>query len=276
MTGPGGRSGEQPRRLAWAGAGLAVLYVVVAALTAQLASRPVLPLFDGFAPPMPYAWVNPPPARAGDNVPPKPVERDVGLGPGGTPATNASTDDAQAIVGLNTGSVPANPPDTAVKVRIIPGDAGTLGPLPAGLRVVSNAYRVELAYVPSGTPVTRLPAKGTIALTAADAGDRMLYSADGQTWQEVTFRPYGTDHGVFTELETPGWFVVASSTTAGSSGGRGSDALRTVLLVLAGVVPVIGAVLVLRLPSPVPVAPAPRSRSGGTKKGGKKTGKRRR
>jgi hypothetical protein len=195
-------------------------------------------------------------------------------------ASNASTDDAQAIVGLNTGSVPANPPDTAVKVRIIPGDAGALGPLPPGLRVVSNAYRVELAYVPSGTPVTRLPAKGTIALTAADAGDRMLYSADGQTWQEVTFRPYGTDHGVFTELETPGWFVVASSTSAGSAGSSGSDALRTVLLVLVGVIPVIGALLVLRLPSPVPVTPsarpAPRRRSGGTKRGGKKTGKRRR
>jgi hypothetical protein len=267
------------RRVAWAGAGLGLLYVLVAALTAQLASRPVLPLFDGFAPPMPYAWVNPPPERAGDNVPPGPVERDVTLGSGGAPATNASTDDAQAIVGLNTGSVPANPPDTAVKVRIIPGDAGTLGPLPAGLRVVSNAYRIELAYVPSGTPVTRLPAKGTVALTAADAGDRMLYSADGQTWQEVTFRPYGTDHGVFTEMETPGWFVVASSASAAPAGGGGSGALRTVLLVLAGVAPVIGAILVLRLPSPVPVAPvarAPRRRSGGAKTGGKKTGKPRR
>jgi hypothetical protein len=275
MTGLKGRSA-----VAWAGAGLAVLYVAVAALTAQLASRPVLPLFDGFAPPMPYAWVNPPPARAGDNVPPKPVERDIGLGAAGAPATNASTDDAQAIVGLNTGSVPANPPDTAIKVRIIPGDAGALGPLPAGLRAVSNAYRVELAYVPSGTPVTRLPAKGTVALTAADAGDRMLYSADGQAWQDVTFRPYGTDHGVFTELETPGWFVVASSTSGASAGGGGSGALRTVLLVLAGVAPVVGAVLVLRLPSPVPVAPAarpaPRRRSGGAKKGGKKTGKPRR
>lgn len=63
------------RRVAWAGAGLALLYVVVAAVTAQLSSRPVLPLFDGFAPPTPYAWVNPPPARAADNVPPKAASR---------------------------------------------------------------------------------------------------------------------------------------------------------------------------------------------------------
>ena len=275
-----------PRRVngavAWAGAGLAVLYVVVAAVTAQLSSRPVLPLFDGFAPPTPYAWVNPPPERAGDNVPPKPVEREVPLPPDGVAATNAATDDAQAIVGLDKGSVPASPAETGVKVRIVPGDAGALGPLPAGLRAVSNAYRVELSYVPSGTAVTRLATRGTVALTAGDTGDRMLFSADGQTWQEVAFRPYGQDHGVFTELETPGWFVVASSASATVSGdGGGSDALRGVLLVLAGVVPVIGAILVVRLPSPVPAAPAPRrtpsrSRSGGSKKGGKGRGKGRR
>jgi hypothetical protein len=265
------------RRWGWAGAGLALLYVMVAALTAQLSSRPVLPLFDGFAPPTPYSWVNPPPERAGDNVVPKPVERDLALAPDGVAATNAATDDAQAIVGLDKGSAPANPPDTGVKVRIIPGDAGALGPLPAGLRVVSNAYRVELIYQPSGTPLTRLAPKGTVALTGGEAGDRMLFSPDGQTWQEVAFRPYGQDHGVFTELETPGWFVVASSSAAAPAGGAGgSDALRTVLLVLAGVAPVIGAVLVLRLPSPVPATPPTRSRSGGAKKGPKKPAKRRR
>ncbi len=269
------------RRWGWAGAGLALLYVVVAALTAHLSSRPVLPLFDGFAPPTPYAWVNPPPERAGDNVAPKPVERDLPLAADGVAASNAATDDAQAIVGLDKGSVPASPPDTGVKVRIIPGDAGALGPLPPGLRVVSNAYRVELTYLPSGAPLSRLATKGTVALTGADAGDRMLFSPDGQTWQEVAFRPYGQDHGVFTELETPGWFVVASSASAAPAGGAaGSDALRTVLIVLAGVVPVVGAILVLRLPSPVPAAPAPRpapprNRAGGAKKGGKKTGKRR-
>lgn len=269
------------RRLAWAGAGLALLYVLVAALTAQLSSRPVLPLFDGFAPPTPYAWVNPPPERAGDNVVPEPVERDIPLAADGVSATNAATDDAQAIVGLDQGSVPASPPDTAVKVRIIPADAGALGALPAGLRAVSNAYRVELAYVPSGTAVTRLAVQGTVALTAAETGDRMLFSADGQAWQEVTFRPYGQDHGVFTELETPGWFVVASSAAATPAGGDGgSGALRVALLVLAGVAPVVGAILVVRLPSPVPAARAPRPapprrRPTGAKKGGKKTGKRR-
>lgn len=264
------------RRAAWAGAGLGLLYIVVAVLTAQLSSRPVLPLFDGFAPPMPYAWVNPPPERAGENTAPKAVDRDLPLAADGVAATNASTDDAQAIVGLDKGSVVASPPDTAVKVRVIPYDAGALGPLPPGLRAVSNAYKVELAYVPSGQAIAKLATKGTVALTAADAGDRMLYSADGQTWVDVPSRPFGQDHGVFTELDAPGWFVVASSAGPGSTpGGGGSDGLRTLLLVIAGVVPVVGAVLVLRLPNPVPAA-APPPRRPAAKKGPQKGGKRRR
>ncbi len=265
-----------------AGAGLALLYVVVALVTNQLSSRPVLPLFDGFAPPTPYRWVNPPPERAGDNVVPQPVEREFALTPTGAPASNASTDDAQVIVGLNEGSVPASPPDTAVVIRLVPTDAGTLGPLPPGLRVVSNAYKVEMRYVPSQTPLTRLAANGTVALTAADAGDRLLYSADGQTWEERTFRPYGTDHGLFTELEAVGgWFVVASSIRpASAEADDGGSRLRGVFLVVVGLAPIIGAILVVRLPPPVPASPEPgRGPSQPrpvTKKGARKGAKRRR
>jgi hypothetical protein len=259
--------GYRRRAWAWAGAGLALCYVVVAALTAELSSRPVLPLFDGFAPPTPYAWVNPPPERAGDNVVPRPATRDFALGAEGVPASNAATDDAQAIVGLNQGSVPASPPDTGLQVRIVPGDAGALGPLPPGLEAVSNAYRVELEYQPSGTPVERLAPPGTVALTAADNGDRMLYSADGLTWQEVAFRPYGQDHGVFTELEAPGWFVVALSAVAGNGDG-GSGAARAFLLIVAGLAPIVGAALVVWLPSPVAAEPAPVTRRRSGKAGG--------
>lgn len=260
-----------------AGAGLAFLYVVVALVTNHLSSRPVLPLFDGFAPPTPYAWVNPPPERAGDNVVPQPVEREFALAPDGVPASSATTDDAQAIVGLDKGSVPAAAPDTAVVVRLVPTDAGTLGPLPPGLRAVSNAYKVELRYVPSQTPITRLAVKGTVALTAADAGDRLLYSADGQSWQERAFRPYGQDHGLFSELEEVGWFLVASSAQPESAGGDGgSDVLRGVFLVVLALAPIVGAILVVRLPSPVPAAPAGRRAPPRPRSGAKKRPKRRR
>jgi hypothetical protein len=259
-----------------AGAGLAVLYVVVALATSRLSSRPVLPVFDGFAPPVPYNWVNPPPDRARDNTVPKPVEREFPLVAEGSPAANASTDDAQAIVGLDKGSVPPHPPDTALAVKVVPFDAGTLGPLPPGLRVVSNAYQVSIRYVPSQTPVTELAMKGTMAMTAAETGDKMLFSADGQTWEEREAKPFGQDHGLFTELDRMGWFVIATSTPAASGSGGGSGAARVVLLVLAGLAPIVGAVLVLRLPSPVPAATGGRPGSGRRRPTGKKPAKRRR
>ena len=238
-------------------------------VTSGLSSRPVLPLFDGFAPPTPYAWANPPPEQAAGNVPPAPAEREFPLGPEGSTASNASTDDAQAIAGLDTGSVPPSPGETGVVVRLTPGDATALAPLPPGLRAVSNAYQVGLAYLPSQTPIDRLARKGTIALTAAEAGDRLLYSPDGKAWQEIAFRPYGTDNGLFTELESVGWFVVASSVAHEPTNGPGRGIWKGVLLAMVFVATVAAAFLVVRLPSPVPAEPVRRpapSRSSSKKR----------
>ena len=270
-------------RLARAGVALALLYAVVALVTSALSSRPVLPLFDGFAPPAPYNWVSPPAEVAANNVAPKGAERDVPLGPEGTDATNVSTDDGQMIVGLDKGSVASLPPETAAKVTIAPLDPATLGPLPAGLRAVSNAYWVMLRYAPSMAEIDRLAVKGTVAITAAEAGDRLLYSFDGAQWQEREFRPFGQDNGLFSELETGGHFLVASSTVPQHSPRPVSR--NVVLLGLAAVIPIVGAALVLRLPSPVPVPtgrpvrrpPAKRKPSAARKRarrGGRKGGKR--
>ena len=263
---------------------LALLYTVVALVTSALSSRPVLPLFDGFAPPVPYNWVSPPAELAASNSAPKGIEREVTLGAEGTDSTNVSTEDGQMIVGLDKGSVPPLQPETAAKVTIAPLDPATLGPLPAGLRAVSNAYRVVLRYVPSQADIPRLTVKGTVALTAAEAGDRLLYSSDGAQWQEREFRPFGQDNGVFSELETGGYFLVASSTVPQHSPEPVSR--NVVLLGLAAVVPILGAALVLRLPSPVPVTtarpvrrPSGKSTSAAARKkarrGGRKAGKRR-
>lgn len=263
---------------------VALLYAVVALVTSALSSRPVLPLFDGFAPPVPYNWVSPPAEVAANNSPPKGAEREVPLGAEGTNATNVSTEDGQMIVGLDKGSVAPLPPETAVKVNIAPLDPATLGSLPAGLRAVSNAYRVMLLYVPSQADVARLAVKGTVALTAAEAGDRLLYSSDGAQWQEREFRPFGQDNGLFSELETGGYFLVASSTVPQHSPQAASR--NVVLLGLAAVIPILGAALVLKLPSPVPVTTArPARRPSGkstpsarkkARRGGRKTGKGRR
>jgi len=267
-------------RVVGAGAGLAALYAVVALVTGAVSPRPLLPLFDGFTPPTPYAWVKPPPERAGDNVAPKAAERQYPLTADGVAASNASTDDAQAIVGLDKGSVPAHPPDTGVTVKIDPVDAGTLGPLPAGLRAISNAYRVTITYTPSQTPVTTLGAKGTIALTAAEGGDRILFSADGKTWQDRAFKPYGQDNGVFADFDAVGWFVVAT-TAKGTASAKGGGSGALVVLLVVGGVGAVGAIgVVIGVWSRSKRKPAPRSgrRPAGarSKSGAKKPAKRRR
>lgn len=263
---------------------LALLYAVVALVTSALSSRPVLPLFDGFAPPVSYNWVTPPASAPSGNTVPKPFEREFPLGPEGSDATNASSEDAQVIVGLDKGSVAPRPPDAALKVAMVPLDAATLGPLPAGLRPVSNAYQVVLTYLPSGVEISQLAVKGTVSLTAVEANGKLLYSPDGARWQERQARPFGTDNGLFSELDAPGYFVVASPATAEGTSREGS---RVVQLGIAAAVPIIGAVLVLRLPSPVraPEArtirrpPAKRPRPAARKKArraGRKPKKRRR
>lgn len=270
-------------RLGLTGALLALLYGVVALGTSAISSRPVRPLFDGFAPPVAYNWVSPPPERAGDNTVPKPVERELPLGPEGTEAVIASTDDNQAAVGLDKGSVPAHPPDDAVRVRLVPLDSATLGPLPAGLRPVSNAYQVTISYVSSQIEIPQLAKKGTISLTNAERGEKLLHSLDGRQWQERSAQSFGQDNGLFAELETPGYFVIASALHPTPEHAIDGPGARNTLLALAAIVPIAGAVLVLLLPSPVPTRAAATGRSsprrGTRKKGGsarRSTNKRRR
>ena len=232
MTGP-------RRRPLVAGVGLAVVYVAIALVTPELTGRPLLPLFDGFAPPAPYNWVNPPPGLEDDNSPPPEASQDVALDEGVSKASNSATSDGQAIAGLDIGSVAPHPPDTSVLVRISPVDPGTLAPLPDGLRPEGNAYRVTLAYQPSGEAVTALAKPGTIALTAAAPATTLVFSSDGSGWQVVEARPFGDSHGLFAPLTGPGLYLSASHNpprTADSpdgGGGNGSGGLVVAGLIIA-------------------------------------------
>ena len=259
MSEHGGRA-----RGALAGLALAALYLLVAVVTPDLSGRPLRPLFDGFAPPAPYAWVNPPPEFAKDNRKPTDATQDVALGPDGTAASNSTTSDGQAIAGLDAGSAPAHAPDTTVRVQVTPVDPGTLGPLPAGLRPEGNAYRITLTYEPSGQPLATLAKPGTVALTAAAPASTLLFSADGKSWQDVNGRPFGDSNGLFAQLTGPGYFLPTSHNPArtggGSGGGSGSGAVLAVVggvIVVAAVVA--GVVVTRRRSKASPPKPAPGS-----------------
>ena len=225
-----------------AGAGLFVLYAATAVATHVLAGGAGRPLFDGFGPPAPYRWVNPPPELARDNMPAESAERLVPLTDMGSEPTNASTPDAQIIVGLPRTAIPPHPPDTAVLLRIAPRDGFQLGPIPPDLRVVSNAYQITMAYQPSQEPITQVVLTASIAMTASTQGDTLLYSTDGQQWAITLSRPFGATHGVLGTFEGPGYYLVAASpavtattTTRPSAEGGGSGGFLAAMIVAAAI-----------------------------------------
>ena len=233
------------RRPLAVGLALGGLYAIVAVAMLLLADRPLLPLFDGLAPPPPYRWIEPPPEVAADNQQPTTAQREAPLGPDGSPFLNVTPEDGQAIVVLEAGAVSPNPPESGLRVAVTPRDAGTLGDLPDGLTAASNAYEVAIAYQPSGAAVPTVRSTTTassIALTGAGLSDVMLFSPDGAEWtRQSDPEPLLGGHGLKTPLQTPGFFLVASIDR--SPGGGTSPAVYVLLLGLP-VVLVIALVMV--------------------------------
>lgn len=233
------------------GLALAAAYGAVAVATGVLVTGADRPLFDGFAPRAPYRWVKPPPELASTNQPPQSAERTIPLTEQGSEAANASTTDAQIILTLPGGSIPPHPPDTAIALRLTPLDPGTLAPLPPGLRAVANAYQVALAYQPSGTTVSGVAPAAILALTANTRGDVLLYSPDGQSWQQAPSRPFGGTDGLTASFRGPGYYLVTASpavratTTPDGGGGTGSSILTAAVVALAAGA-VVGGVSFLR------------------------------
>ena len=163
-----------------------VFVVLYVALAVAYNTRP---LFDGFAPPPPYNWVNPPKEFRSGNVVPKPSSVDVALGPTGSAQGGGSSDDGQVIVSIAAGAFAPHSPDTKVTVHITPVDPATLAPPPAGLLADGNAYRIDLSYEPSKTPVPMATPATDIFLVVPEPAQTLLYSADGKSWDSLPFRP---------------------------------------------------------------------------------------
>ena len=203
------------RRPLAVGLGLGALYAIVAVATLLLADRPLLPLFDGLAPPPPYRWVKPPPEVAADNQQPTSAQREAPLGPEGSPFLNVTPEDGQAVVVLEAGAVPPNPPETGVRVAVTPHDAGTLGDLPDGLTAASNAYQVAISLpaVGSGGDDGAVHHHGVVGRPDRRRAERRhaLSRPTATNWtRRPDPEPLLGGHGLKTPLETPGYYLVAS------------------------------------------------------------------
>lgn len=248
------------------GAVLVGVYVVVAAATASWAPGRLRPLFDGFGShPGQYNWVNPPREFAAGNQPPQDAELVIDFDATGSKQSSAGPGDGQIAASLPPGALAGHQPDTEAALRLTPLDPSTLGPLPAGLRPESNAYRVDIAYQPSGTKVVALDTPGSIGLIAAAPTDTLLYSLDGKAWDTVDGGQALTtgSNGVTGALAATGYYLAAArgaprslSGGAGSGGGGG----KVVLLAAVGVGTLLAAGLLVgrrRPPTPARGRPAP-------------------
>jgi len=95
------------------------------------------------------------------------------------------------VLSLPRGGLPPRPRDTTVRAGITPVDPKTLGKTPANLRPDGNAYRLEMTYEPSRTPLTTTTAPGNIVLIVPAAADTILYSRDGKNWDIVPTQMLG-------------------------------------------------------------------------------------
>ena len=192
------------RRAAAAGVVLVALYLGLAALSGSLSPLARRPLLDGTAPIPPYRWVSPSPELAETNVPPTSGAFTLALTERGSRAEVLTTDDAQATLILQAGTIPPSAGQDRVRLTLAPIDPASIGS-PSGLAVLGNAYRLQATYEPGGDPIPDLREPLEVILVyplTADAhtmSRSVASSPDGQAWTVSE----GTDSPAIQQTEGP-------------------------------------------------------------------------
>jgi hypothetical protein len=219
----------------------AAVYVVALVVTVGDGARP---LYDGFAPPAPYRWVDPPPFFAADNVAPGRGSVTVPIRRGVSAAVGVSTPDGQAVLNLAAGAIPATGADRRARVVVTPVDPARLAPVGGGLRANGNAYRVEVRLEPTGARVTRLTVPGTFVVQVPELNRALLTSRSGREWSPVEATPLPPRQlSLSTELVAPGYYLGATDLPQLHAPAGGSS--NTALLI--GVGTAVGAGLLFAL-----------------------------
>lgn len=195
-----------------AGLLLAAVYALVVVGTIRLSNHPVRPLFDGAGNVVPYRWVQRPwYVPASYNVEPRPNRATVSLEGLTSPLSGLTSQDSQLVLNFPAGAFPTRPGATRVVVAMTPVDPATLGATPAGLRPDGNAYRVEMAYQPSGGAVQETAVAGNAVVIVPEQGDAVLHSADGRTWESLPTQLLGDPTTLGTSFTRAGYYLGATS-----------------------------------------------------------------
>jgi hypothetical protein len=199
----------------------------------------VLPLYDGFAPPPRYRFVNPPPSLADGNKVPVPTRTVVRLEAGGSVAARAAADDDQLVVDLPSGAVPAAPPNTTAQATITPLDPATLAPLPEGASPEGNAFRVDIVYLPDASRSAALAVPIAAVLTVPHAAGKVFASSDGRSWTELPMARLESRRVSF-RLTSPGYVLPSTGPSGVAPDVRSTPNLLRTAAVAVGTVLAIG------------------------------------
>ena len=210
---------------------LALLYIAAVLATALTTGHPVRPLFDGGGTTTPYKWVKPP-WYVSANVKPEPSHQDIPFESGASPLIGVTSEDAQIILNLPQGALPAREGASAVRASFTPLDPNKLAKLPGNLRANGNAYRVEMAYQPSGEPLRGLTTSGNIVMVVPEEAEKLMFSADGKSWSELPTHQLGDPTTVGSAFNTPGYYLVGTSLPEFTNPNQGSGAKKTVGIVM--------------------------------------------
>jgi hypothetical protein len=237
------------RRSLLAGIAVTLTYLAVVIGTLGVRGHHVRPLYEGFAPPAPYEWVNPPRQFRSGNVVPKTSTRSVAVTAGRSEPAGLSSDDAQLIVNLPAGALSVPPGTTTVVATMTPLDPATLGLLPDGLHADGNAYRVAFTAEPSHAPIGAVPQPGNIFLTLPVSGTALLVSPDGQSWQSLAVQHVPGQIALAATFVQPGIYVAGTTSPVvvpGGSGGGSGNVLIPVVIVIVAAIIIIGVPLFVR------------------------------
>jgi hypothetical protein len=215
------------RRGLRAGAGLAVLYAVAVVVTGLTGGHPVRPLLDGAGITTPYKWVNPPWYVGNTNVKPEAGHTDITFDNGTSPLIGVNSPDSQVILNLPRGALPAHGADASVRAAFTPLDPKKLARPPDGLRADGNAYRVEMTYQPSGAPVPTTSQSGNVIMVVPDEAEKMLFSVDGKSWDELPTHMLGDPNTVGSAFNKAGYYLVGTTLPEFKNPNQGSSTKRT-------------------------------------------------
>ena len=186
--------------------------------------------------------------------------------PGVFRTASVTSEDGQFVANFPEGSVPVRDGEVSVKAEIEPVAPETLGPLPPGLFADGNAYRMTLAFQPSGQPLETLAVPGNVVLTVPAPGTIMVHSVDGRSWERLEGGGHASG-SLAAPFTRPGIFLGASETpldfgTGASSDGGGVWFVVVLILALAAGLVVVP-ILVRRSRRNRAVARSPRAAPGG-------------